>query len=130
MLLCGGFILLSPIPKQVLGIETPYLREWAMLKLDGKDICDLRFVKRTAGGPDELLDRLALLGYGYRYHVPPAARRVTSMEAALEQGRAICAALPSGSDVRLLARCGSVDGWIRRSAGERNICAANPIGEE
>ena len=95
----------------------------------GSQICDVRYFRHRADGGSEALDRFALLADAPASDDANGIRTIRSVERAEEIGRQLCERLPAGErDLRLVARCGSKQGWKPASDGSRNLCVSpDPI---
>jgi hypothetical protein len=120
----AAFICLGPAYRQVLRQRSDILRHWTMFHGFGSQICDVRYVRHRGVGEGEAVDRFALLADAQASDDANGIRTIRSVERAEEIGRQLCERLPPGErDLRLVARCGSKQGWKAASDGSRNLCA-------
>ena len=123
----AAFIVLGPFHRQVLHGELRVFRSWKMFQGLGNEICDVRYFRALPDGRTADVDRYALLGVARPPHAPKEIWKITSAAAAETLARQLCERLPSGErDLRLIARCGSLTGWVPVSDGSRNFCAPAP----
>jgi len=125
----AAFICLGPAYRQVLGRRSDVLRHWTMFHGFGSQICDVRYFRHRADGESEAVDRFALLADAPATNDASGIRTIRGVERAEEIGTQLCERLPAGErDLRLIARCGSKQGWKPASDGSRNLCASlDPI---
>jgi hypothetical protein len=123
------FTCLGPAYRQLLGRRSNMLRHWTMFHGFGSQICDVRYFRHRADGESEAVDRFALLADAPASDDTNGIRTIRSVERAEEIGRQLCERLPADErDLRLVARCGSKQGWKQASDGSRNLCASlDPI---
>ncbi len=117
------YILFSPAYSQVLEKKSPYLRSWVMYAGYGRQVCDLRFVKKGSTGEEIPIERLKTLGYDSWRATPKGVRRIVSMKSAIRQGRQLCKILGTENSIHLYARCGSARGWRKASNGTHDLCS-------
>lgn len=96
---------------------------WRMFYVSAVDFCAVRYTTVGEGGARTTIDRLQhLVPRGKP--PPPRLWRIPDVQAAEAVGRDLCRALGGAVDLRLEARCGSVDGWVVAATGDRNLCEA------
>jgi hypothetical protein len=121
----AAFICLGPAYRQVLGRRSDVLRHWTMFHGFGSQICDVRYSRHRADGELEAVDRFELLADAPSTDDANGIRTIRTVERAEEIGAQLCERLPVGDrDLRLVARCGSKQGWKPASDGSRNLCAS------
>jgi hypothetical protein len=119
----AAVICLGPAYRQVLGRRSHVLRHWTMFYGFGSQICDVRYQRVRVDGDRDALDRFAILGDAPVADDADGIRKIRTVERAEEIGRLLCERLPTSErDVRLVARCGSKQGWKAASDGSRNLC--------
>jgi hypothetical protein len=125
----AAIICLGPAYRQVLGRRSDVLRHWTMFHGFGSQICDVRYVRHRGDGELEAVDRFEMLASAQATDDTSGLRTIRTVERAEAIGTQLCARLPAGNrDLRLVARCGSKQGWKPASDGSRNLCASfDPI---
>ncbi|MCB9692704.1 MAG: hypothetical protein H6736_12915 [Alphaproteobacteria bacterium] len=123
LLLAGGivFILAGPTWIQLLGgYLTPLARSWRMYKLVGIANCEVRYERSLPDGRTEPVDRMAVLGAERpRNH---GMYRLANAQTVRQHSQALCKALGPGADLRLHARCPSLEGWTVIDEGNASVC--------
>lgn len=134
-LLVAGFMSFGPCYRQALGgkgelpfglkVDRRLFRQWVMFSGFGTDICDVRFSQRTPDGETKAVDRFELLEHPVRSKAPRTITRIKSVPRVIHLGRQLCGVLRRENptpDLRIVARCGSREGWVEKLDGEENIC--------
>jgi hypothetical protein len=106
----------------VFGMRTPKgSMTWTMYRTAATDVCDARFVVEAPDGDLRPLDRFAALGTT-RAEASSRVRRLADQKAVLAQGHQLCGTLPRRHQLRVTARCASLDGWVD-ALRDHPVCA-------
>ncbi len=113
---------LGPFGNQVLHRHWSWAQHWVMFSGASLDLCAVRYTEKHPDGTESPVDRWQVLGLD-RWSVPPSGRVIGTAAGATRQGQQLCRDLPSGTDLRVYARCATRTGWARQLKGETNVCS-------
>lgn len=124
-----AFMVLGPLSRQFLGVETPHLRAWVMFSGIGLGAMDVRFFERHRDGSNTELDPFAALGK--KRPANARDRRLKGKRAVWRVVRAICERNDFAIDLRVRGRRATPEGWTQDFDGEANLCplAAEEIAD-
>jgi hypothetical protein len=119
VLLLAG-MMAGPFTRQVLGIESPWLRDWAMFGGAGLPLIDARFFTARSGSLRPIDRRILDAGHSGASTYRPL---LTKDSEVVEAARALCKALGPDADVRVVTRQAVRHGWVAGRDGAENLCA-------
>lgn len=120
--LLSGLFALTPAWRQVFGLKGP-VPQWRMFSMIYLDQCEVAFYTRQ-GDVDTRVDRLATLGHVPWTDAPRDVLLLKNAGAVRSQAKALCAALPPGTDLRAFARCATFHGWNPLYDRQDDLCVA------
>lgn len=122
VLLLGALILLGPGYRQVLGLNSPWLRPWVMYSGFARNACDMGLYVDDLEGTVEVLDRFETLGRDAWYTQSRRRRRLRrkAVDGTILQ---VCRRLPDPDRLRARVRCGSRHSWEIVYTGEEKACS-------
>ena len=133
-LVFGSWIVLSPAYRQVFDGKSTWFPRWVMFHGFGRAVCDARFFQMVDDGSGgtvrQKIDRFEVLGKERSWSTNKSLMRMSSKGEVEKVGRRLCRALGPGSDVRVLARCGSRGHWVAKHNGKTTLCTKSrtPLG--
>ena len=123
LLLLGGWIVLSPGYRQVLGGRSLWFPRWVMFHGFGRNVCDVKFFQTEDGGETLTpLDRFEVLDRERKWSGNKSLVRMDNKLAVESVGLRLCRAMGPDADVRATARCGSRGTWITKLVAKKNLC--------
>lgn len=114
-------MLWGPFSRQVLHSGNTWFRPWIMFKGMAVGVVDARFYRPRPDGRREWLDRYDILGYEDWRAAPKPVWRIRGRGSARKLGRRLCARL-GASDLRVVSRLATRQGWVEEETGVRNVC--------
>lgn len=117
-----AWLTLGPVARQGFGVRSKWFNAWYMYKGANSRICWAQW----SLGDGSKIDRLAVLGLPPWNVVGKGKRNLTTPAEVRACARALCRALPPGTDLRVEAKCGHYGGWKQIEDGSRDLCRSAP----